>query len=268
MKCLRIPFSFLFYCAVAGLSAGHASAAAVLAVDFGRNDSLALGVAGTAGGSALKPGFQGFYLTGSTSGGNFTGVASLTYGGIDSIYAAGGSIEVSVQGDPNTAAGSMGGRDRNNPLDNGAFTYGDMLRDGIARTRLTNSAGDYSLKLSGLVPGASFSLTLWTASSGSDSNTSYTWYDTSIGSTSLGSIYNGPQSGGIPLTAASNLDFSITSNVTANGDGEILLGVIVDSNSATAAFINGFELNAIPEPSAALLLGGLSVAAGFRRRRA
>ena len=164
-----------------------AGAAAVLAVDFGRNDSLAAGVAGTSG-TLLEPGFQGFYLNGAAT---FNGVAGLTYPGTDPILTS-GSVTVNVQGDSSGAAGNVGGRNRGNPLDAGAFTYGDLLSDGIARTKLTSVQGEFTLQLLGLAPNTSFNMRLWTASSGSDIDTTYSWFDTTLGSTLLGTILNGP----------------------------------------------------------------------------
>lgn len=235
-----------------------AGAAAVLAVDFGRNDSLAAGVAGTSG-TLQESGFQGFYLSGAAT---FNGVAGLTYPGTDPILTS-GSVTVNVQGDSSGAAGNVGGRNRGNPLDAGAFTYGDLLSDGIARTKLTSVQGEFTLQLLGLAPNTSFNMRLWTASSGSDIDTTYSWFDTTLGSTLLGTILNGP---GSPLAATANTDFSVSGIVTSNSSGMLTFGVTSSNASPTSGFISGFELNAVPEPSATLL-GGLAAVLGLTRRR-
>ncbi|MES2707444.1 MAG: PEP-CTERM sorting domain-containing protein [Verrucomicrobiota bacterium] len=261
MKSVRPVHALFLFCAAAPLCAERASAVTLLSVDFGRDDTVGVGLVATTG-TLLEPGFQGFYMSGAAT---FTGTASQVYTGINATYST-GSVTVAIQGESTGAAGNMGGRDRGSPTDSGAFTYGDLFRDGIARTKQTSTAGQFTVKLSGLLPLSSYSLTLWSANSTADVNTVYSWYDTSIGSTLLGTVTNGPAN---PLTATANTDYSITANVQANASGEVLLGVMSGNLSPTAGFINGFQLNsAVPEPSSALMLGGLALAAGFRRRRA
>src|SRR4051794_16051079 len=86
----------------------------ILGVDFGRNDPGLAGEVTMTGTSALEPGFAGFFL-GNAFG---MGIASLTYSGLSTSFTT-GSVTVEVQGDLSGAAGSMGGRDRLAPTDNG-----------------------------------------------------------------------------------------------------------------------------------------------------
>lgn len=260
MKHFRFPHSAAFCCAAALLGAGQAHAVTLLSVDFGRDDTVGTGLVATTGTTPLETGYSGFYMSGAAT---FNGVASQAYTGINGAFST-GTVTVSVQGDSTGAAGNVGGRDRGAPLDSGAFTLGDLLRDGIARTKLTSAAGEYTVKLSGLLASTSYQLNLWSASSAADVGTVYSWYDTSIGSVLLGTVTNGPSN---PLTATSNTDYMVSGIVTTNASGELLLGVTSSNLSPTAGFINGFQLSSIPEPSATVLLGGIALAAGLRHRR-
>lgn len=232
----------------------------LLSVDFGREDTLAAGVTSTTGGTPLEPGFQGFYASGAAV---YSGELSRTYTGLNNTFTT-GSATVSVLGA--AAAGSIGGRDRGTPLDSGAFTYGDLLRDGIARTNLTSVGGQYTFKIGGLLPVTTYEIQLWGANSTADAGTIYSWYNTTGGSSLMGTITNGPNN---PLTAVSNNDYSVLANVTSSATGELLFGVTSSNGSATAGFINGFVLNSapIPEPSA-LLMGALGAGWILSRRRA
>lgn len=261
MKHFRFPYSPALACAATVLGVAQAHAVTLLSVDFGRDDTVGTGLVATTGTSALEPGYVGFYMSGAAT---FNGIASQVYTGINNTFTS-GSVTVSIQGDSTGAAGNVGGRDRGSPLDSGAFTLGDLLRDGIARTKQTSAAGEYTVKLSGLLPATSYQLNLWSANSTADVGTVYSWYDTSIGSSLLGTVTNGPSN---PLTATSNTDYMVAGTVTTNASGELLLGVTSSNLSATAGFINGFQLSSIPEPSCTLLLSGIALAAGLRRRRA
>jgi hypothetical protein len=109
----------------------------------------------------------------------------------------------------------MGGRDRGYPLDVGAFTYGDLLRDGIARTKLTSAAGDYTLRRTGLKPSTAYNIRIWGPSSGADVNTTYSWFDTTTNSNPLGSFLNGPSL----FVATNNNDYSVFGTVTSDANG-------------------------------------------------
>jgi len=229
----------------------------VIAIDFGRNETAAAGVVSETGTSNLEPGFRGFTL-----GQNFgTGIATLLYSGITPLFST-GTVTVDLQGDASGAAGQMGGRDRGSPLDNGAFTFGDLLRDGAARTKQT-SAGDYTFRLSGLLPNFPYSIRIWSGDSTADVGTTFSWFDTTSGSNLLGTVFNGPNN---PLTATTNEDYSVFGNVTSNATGALLFGVTSSNGSATAGFVNGFVVTAVPEPGA-LALVSFAAFGLFARRR-
>jgi hypothetical protein len=233
-------FTIILSCS---LFARTASSIDVIAIDFGRNETAGAGVVSETGTSALEPGFRGFTL-----GQNFgTGIATLSYPGISPLFST-GTVTIDLQGD--AAAGQMGGRDRGSPLDNGAFTYGDLLRDGVARTK-QSSGGDFTFRISGLNPNFAYSIRIWSGDSTADAGTTFNWFDTTSGSTAIGSVFNGPNN---PLTATSNEDYSIFANVTSNAAGQLQFGVISTNGSATAGWTNGFVLSAVPEPSAAVLM--------------
>jgi hypothetical protein len=229
----------------------------VIGIDFGRNETAGAGIVSETGTSALEPGFRGFTL-----GQNFgTGIATLSYPGISPLFST-GTVIIDLQGDAGGAAGQMGGRDRGSPLDNGAFTFGDLLRDGVARTKQT-SGGDFTFRISGLNPNFAYSIRIWSGDSTADAGTTFNWFDTTSGSTPIGSVFNGPNN---PLTATSNEDYSVFANVTSNAAGQLQFGVVSTNGSATAGWTNGFMLSAVPEPSSAMLttLAGLTF---FARRR-
>ncbi|MDB6070578.1 MAG: hypothetical protein JWL81_1749 [Verrucomicrobiales bacterium] len=253
LRFFAIPILFLLAGALPG-----ARAAAILGVDFGRNDSVPAGTSSTSG-NFLETGFRGFYISGAAT---FTGVVGRTYSGLDPVLTS-GAVTVSLQGDSSGAAGNIGGRNRGAPLDSGAFTYGDLLYDGIIRTKLTSTAGEFTLQLLGLNPNTSYAMRLWSANSGSDIDTVYSWFDTTSGSNLLGTILNGP---GSPLTASANTDYSVFGIVTSDAAGALTFGVTSSNGSPTAGYISGFELSTVPEPDVSLL-AALAALPLLRRRR-
>lgn len=255
------PRIYFYLLALPAIWVPSAPAQVVLGVDFGQNDGLPTGTASTSG-NRRESGFQQFYLS-RHSDVTFTGTAELTYT-LPDLERSAGSVTVRIQGDPTGNAGSMGGRNRTAPLDNGDFTYGDLLSDGIVRTKLTSTAGDYTLQILGLNPNQSFHLRLWSASSGADPDTTYSWYDTTLDSRLIGTIFNGP---GSPLTATNNNDFSTAGMVTTDANGQLLLGVTSSNNSPTAGYISGFLLSAIPEPSLPTLLTLALLSLTLKRKR-
>lgn len=234
-------------------------AAAILGVDFGRSDSVPAGTSSTSG-NFLETGFKGFYISGAAT---YTGVVGRTYSGLDPVLTS-GAVTVNLQGDSSGAAGNIGGRNRGAPLDSGAFTYGDLLYDGIIRTKLTSTQGEFTLQLLGLNPNTSYAMRIWSANSGSDIDTVYSWFDTTAGSTLLGTIFNGP---GSPLTASANTDFSVFGIVTSDAAGALTFGVTSSNNSPTSGYISGFELATVPEPGVPLLAALAAGRALVRRRR-
>jgi hypothetical protein len=131
------------------------------------------------------------------------------------------------------------------------FTYGDLLRDGIARTKQASTAGDFTFRISGLTANTPFTIRIWGADSANDVNTNFSWFDTTSGSNLLGTFLNGPNN---PLTATSNTDYSVFGTVNSNNAGELLFGVTSSNASPTAGFVNGFQLSSIPEPAGLALL--------------
>jgi len=238
----RIPFAL--FAAATGLMAGSANAVIVLAVDFGRSD---------AGAGLTEPGFSTFHITGANRDPGVTETQTF------------GAFTVSVF-PSNQDAGNRGasGRDRAAPLDSGAFTYGDLLRDLVTRIAQGNTPGSplESMRVSGLTPLTQYTLQLWALDTGSGSDNEVAeWYDMSSGSNIfLGTIINDTTA---PVLT-SNDDFSIKVTVTSNAAGELMIGSVFPASQGQ---INGFTLEPVPEPSTGLL----ALAAGalaFRRRRA
>lgn len=246
------PFLFLVL-----FAALPVRATLILGVDFGLGAGPGATTTGT---TALESGFQGFYLP--TNGG--TGQHTLAYAGLSPTETTGGTISVTLQGEVSGTAGNIGGRDRLNPLDSGAFTYGDLLRDGVGRTKLTSAAGQFTLRLQGLLPNRDYDLRIWGPSSANDTTTTYTWHNTTGAASSvLGSFANGPTH---PLVATANTDFSAFGRVTSSPTGELLLGLTSSNGSPSSGYVAAFQLDSVvPEPGTAGLFAVGLVALRARR---
>lgn len=124
-------------------------------------------------------------------------------------------------------------------------------------------AGDFgtlTMTIGGLTAGNTYTFTAWSwrGGLGSAQNVVYT-------------PINGTGGTGGTITYESAApddlgDYSITRALTANGSGELVLTISAGSYNGT--LVNGFELSAIPEPSAWLMVGlGVIGLAGLNRRR-
>lgn len=120
-------------------------------------------------------------------------------------------------------------------------------------------SGTMTLTLDGLTPGDTYTFTAWS------------WRD-GLGSTQ--NVVYTPISGtggtGATITYTSTLptaltDYDASMQLVANGSGQIVLTVSAGTFNGTV--INGFQVSAVPEPSAAFMFGlGTAATFGLLRR--
>lgn len=170
-------------------------------------------------------------------------------------------------------AGAIGGRDRGTVTETGAFTYGDLLRDGVTQIAGSTSSTPTStnptattFSISGLTAGATYSIQIWSWNKGNDAGTVFAWYDTTGGTGTgtsaslLGSITNTQNA--LP---ADNNSYSVSATVVADSSGTLSFGQV---RSAGSGWMNGFVLSQIPEPSTyAFLVGTITLGCVVLRRR-
>ena len=157
-----------------------------------------------------------------------------------------------------TAPSGYGDRDRG-PNGNGGGDEADMWRDFIFAEVDPSQTDGLLIDLSGLAPGASYDVTIWSFdSSGAQVDSRLSEWN--------GVVYSFRPKGDMPETLDDN---SVSFRIDADAGG--LAQVLGDSleTSDPGAFINGMRVALVPEPGTALLLGmGLTGLAAWRGRAA
>lgn len=233
------------------VSATVASAAPILAVDFGASQAPSL----------VETGFSEFELSNAV---NTTGPVTRTFGSYSVTLA--GSAAVNAGG-TFTSTGTMTARDRGQPVaDNGTFTYNDVYRDFIT----LNAGTTMGIQLTGLTANASYEVTFYVYD---NSNARTVNIKNITGATNLAPNGANEALGSTSWTAGSSFGsttsnevFSISGTVISDSLGRLTFANTIGSGNA---LINGLTLTAIPEPStyAALLGGAVAAAVVVRRRR-
>ena len=187
---------------------------------------------------------------------DFNGPSSMVFGAYTATIAA----DITVDGSGNiNGTGAMLGRERTSPnVDAGSFTYDDLYRD-----LLLGKTGVISLEVAGLDLNTAYNVTVFAYDDSGSGSTTFT-NRTGGASATLGTI---------SWTAATVFDsstpnniYALTSSVTSDSSGRIIISSVGPSNGPGR--INGFIIESVPEPSAALLLGFLGLTGlAVRRRR-
>jgi hypothetical protein len=242
-----------FATAVAMLAAtAPGASAALLSVDVDDRETVA---AGTETGNTVA-GFQSFTLTGTTAAQPNT---TRTLGAY--------TVTVTALNAAGTAQGGIDDRDRATPTT--APNYNQIYDDFMFTAAGVGLGGGIDLAISGgaLLPNTPYRVALYSFDTGSTAAPqprTADWFDGNNGNALvLQTSFNAADS-----PAADN-QYRFTGLALTDASGALLLkGRSTTGNaSAPGVFVNGFEIDVIPEPTSAGLacLAGLAMAA-FRRR--
>ena len=233
-----------FITGVAALSAAASlHAAAILRVDFGAiND--------------LEPGFSVWNIGTDSAGprsNSFTvsDLSAVPTGTVNATLGA-GTDATNLAND----TGTLNTRTRGVPVDNGAFTYDQLLKD--RAVGLTGSG--LFLELAGFAANTPFTIQAWGYDNAKAGNFSL------VDRTNGANISLGSYSVTAGQTPTDNNSFSVTGTVTSDATGKIVVQSV--SNIDGVGIFNGFVVSTVPEPATAGLLAvGVSAILGLRRRR-
>jgi len=172
---------------------------------------------------------------------------------------ASGVIHSTLAGNITVAfTGQQGTFDRGATAGTNNNLYRDFLFENI-----TGSSPDITITLSGagIAVSTAYILTFYAYDSGDNTRrTGFTGINGTTG-TPLGPVVS--QGTGIPDSLG---EYAVTGTFTSDGSGKLTFGVDGAPLGSERTAVNGFELNVVPEPSAALL-GSLGLLALLRRRR-
>jgi len=244
------------------------ASAALLAVDV--NDRSAPDALGD-----TAPGFSPYVLTPA-------GTAVVTTASTQSIGAYSVTLTPFDDGlDENTTTagiqntvGAIDDRDRTTPVDGGLLTFGQLYDDFVIAQTSAGPTGGMDLAVSGgsLAPNTQYRVSIYAFDSGSTpapQPRTANWLD----GNNADALVLTTSFGGAVLPTGDN-DYRFTGVATTDGAGGLLLrGRNTTPNAANGTttigvFINGFEINEIPEPAALSLAmaGGIGLLASRRRR--
>jgi hypothetical protein len=172
--------------------------------------------------------------------------------------------------------GFIDDRDRAAPVDGGGLSNAQIYDDFIFAQTANGPTGGMDLTISGgsLMPNTPYLVALYAYDNGSNAAPqprSATWLDANNGNALIvNTSFNGT-----PTVPMSNNDFRFPGIARTDASGVLrLLGRNTTPNSANGAtsigvFLNGFEVNEIPEPASLCLAGlaGVFLFQSTRRRR-
>lgn len=248
MKLPRVPSLIAFVTAISlGLSAVAVHAQLILSVDVN---------AGSGSPSPTQSGYTNWDISTSNIAGPFvktvTGLnPSLTSGSVTATLYSGGTL---------SGTGNLNARDRSTPsTDTGSFTYSSLYRDFVNAA----ATGPISIEFSGLNANTTYILTLY----GYDNSNSRTLTYAEFTGGVVGSA-----SDSVTWAAGATFDGTTPNDIyagqlTLTSDSAGTVAVRISANSG-AALLNGFQIAAVPEPSAVVLAGVfLVIGVATRRRR-
>lgn len=240
-------------CAVMGSLHSAAKAAPILLVDFDDRSG--------AGNSVISPtqsGFSSFVQSTNNA------TTPLTYSFGTSI----GTLDVTVGGYQTTSGTTGGFLDRAAPTNSGSFTYSNLYRDFL----FTNTGGGtLTLAIKGVQPNTDYELTFWSSDVFADPTNVFADVITNrIAATGTTSGAAGTITFDTTQNATSNLQHSFTGLFRSTTDtlSFNLTDVTVTGLTADVVRLNGFQLSAVPEPSAVAIwiLAGVAAAGWWVRR--
>jgi hypothetical protein len=260
------PSSTLLTATLALMAAtAGAYAAPLIAVDF--NDRQTTDVSDTA------PGFSPYLLPG-TSASVTVGASQLISGYTVTLtpFDDGQDENLTTAGVQNTAA-AIDDRDRATPVDSGAFTYGQLYDDVIFAGGSAGFTGGMDLSVTGgsLLPNTQYLVSLYAFDSGSNTGTqprSANWTDLNNGDALVvATSFNGAN---LPTT---DDQYKFTGIATTDATGTLLIRgrnsipLPTTGGVTQGVFLNGFEINPVPEPTTLAACGVALLPAMLRRRR-
>jgi hypothetical protein len=226
------------------------SAAPLLAVDFGRNLGNDPGNP-----SPVQAGFNGM-------AGNFPLGPDVPPPSLSAVF---GAFTVTVSGDPHTndTYHRIGFEDTAAAAAGIDPSIRNLFEDALINNLDTNVGRGLNLSIQGVTPNTQYLLKLWSYNAENVFYSTPTEFGPRAGSNTSGTSGSVTQFA-TPLPTTLD-DYSTTIMVSSTTDTLDIHAVSTDNYGGTR--MNGFELSAIPEPSAILLgaVGVVIAAAGYRR---
>lgn len=241
-------------------------AALLLAVDV--NDRTAVDTPNTVAG------FSSYTMTGTTSGSSVAEIQAVGAYTVSLIAADDGLDENTTTAGLQNTTGALDDRDRATPVDGGALTYGQIYDDFVFAGASNGPTGGMDLAISGglLQPNTQYLISIYSYDSGSNTAPlprTTNWLDgNNLDALVLSTSFSGSV---LPTT---DEQYKFTGLAMTDGSGALLLkgrnttvGVASNGGVQPGVFLNGFEINEVPEPaSIGIAMAALSLISLVRRR--
>lgn len=220
------------------------------------------------------PGFSPYVMTGTSAPSSTTETQVVAGYTVSLLVIDDHQDENTVTAGVQDAVGQIDDRDRATPVDGGALTYGQLYDDVVFAGTTAGPTGGMNLTISGgaLLPNTQYSISIYAFDSGSTATPqprTANWLDgNNADALVTATSFSGAN---LPTT---NSQYQFTGLAVTDASGVLLLkGRNTSPNASTGpttigVFLNGFEINTVPEPTTAALLAGgvVGIALGRRRR--